>query len=116
MHGDDNHQPLTPPEIGCLVDELSEKYADLKRMDINFIVMSTIDNYFSKDDLVHFFEKNVEKLKLPVVMRAIRGAPDAFFYIESHFREENTMYHLLEDIPLEKVRTMETYSPDVFKF
>ena len=106
---------VTEQIIDSLVDEFSEKLQGVDKKDTRLIVSITIDNYFSEQGLRRFMERNTEKLRLPVVMEHIRTDPHQFFYIESHLRGDEG-YRMLEDVPLEELKTAKSYSPHVDMF
>ncbi len=106
---------VTPEMIDALVLDLSKKHPGIAKEDTHLIVSATLDNYCSEQGIRRFYEKNAEKLKLPVVMDHIRTNTHQFFYIESHFSDDEG-YRMLEDVPIEELKTAKTYSPYIDMF
>ena len=104
---------VTQEMVDGLVKDLWKTYSDIAEEDHRLIVSTTLDNYFSEEGILRFYETCAEKLKIPVVMDYIRADPHYFFHIESHFREESDMFRMLEDTPIEKLRKMDRYDPNV---
>lgn len=100
---------VTTEQIETLVDNLSKKFSKINREDTAMIVSTTLDNYFSEQGVKHFFDSCYEKLQIPHVIEFIRSDPHFFFYVESHFQDE-TIYRMLEDVPLDVLKKEKEYT------